>query len=73
MKAIISRGTATGLPAEVGTSDRTVVSHYKTQDGVVRFAKKSAQGKPWRIEFFHDDQFYGQPYHRISSIDQSIR
>jgi len=62
VKAIISRANSCGAIAEVGTTDRTVVSHYKTSGGVVRYARKYAQGKPFRVEFFHDEKFYAEPY-----------
>jgi len=62
MKVIVSREASNGLIPQVGTLDRTVVSHYKTENGVRRFAKQYAKGKRFRIEFFHDDSFYGEPY-----------
>ena len=62
MKAIISRQSANGLIPNVGTSDRIVVSHYKTKDGVRRFAKKYAAGRAYRIEFFLDEKFYCEPF-----------
>ena len=65
MKALISREGSQGKIAEVGTSNRTVVSHYKTQRVVMRFASKYAQGKSYRVEFFHDGQFYNTPFEVI--------
>ena len=62
MKAIISRASASGQIATVGTTDRTLVDHYKTTTGVRRYALQYAKGKPFRIEFFHDDKFYGEPF-----------
>jgi hypothetical protein len=46
-------------------SNRVLVSHYRTKDGVRRFAKKYAansESKLYRIEFFTDANFYGLPY-----------
>jgi hypothetical protein len=62
MKAIISRANERGYLPQVGTTDRTVVSHYKTKDGIRRYARKYAQGREYRIEFFHDSQFYAEPF-----------
>ena len=62
MKALISR-ESNGRIADVGTTHRTVVSHYKTQEGLRRYARKYANGKAYRIEFFHDEEFYGEPFH----------
>ena len=64
MKAIISRHV-NGSFAEVGMSNRVLVSHYKTREGVRRFAKKYAANSPsrlYRIEYFTDENFYGLPY-----------
>ncbi len=66
MKAIISRTNSVGAIAEVGTSDRTIVSHYKTHNGVMRYARKYAQGKTFRVQFFHDSEFYGNPYRCVT-------
>ena len=63
MKAIISRETESGAMAEVGTTNRTVVSHYKTVADIRRFAEKYAAGKRFRIEIFTDNNFYGEPFH----------
>ena len=62
MKAIISRETAQGQIAEVGTTNRTVVSHYKTLQGVRKYAKQYAGDRQYRIEFFYDDSFYSAPF-----------
>lgn len=70
MKAIISRQAANGLIPNVGTSDRTVVSHYKTKEGIRRFAKKYAgqTGRAYRIEYYHDEKFYCEPF----AVEQGI-
>jgi hypothetical protein len=68
MKALISRTAETGTLATVGSGNQTVVSHYKTLRGVLRFARKYAnstsysQGKPYRVEFYTDNHFYGDPF-----------
>ena len=64
MKAIISRAVNDSFP-EVGTTNRMIVSGLKTQAGVMRRAKQYAQGKAFRVEFFTDDNFYGEPYRVI--------
>lgn len=64
MKAIISRERNDGTFAEVGTSDRTVVAGL-TYRGVIRRARRYAQGKRFRVELFHDEQFYAEPYRVI--------
>lgn len=72
MKAIISRQDSNGRIPEVGTTDRTVVSHYKTLQGVRRYARKYANGKLYRIEFFKDECFYGDPF-RVEHSDSRTR
>lgn len=62
MKAIVSRQTSYGTIPEVGMSDRMLISDLTTERGVIRRAKQYAQGKPFRIEFFHSDRFYSDPY-----------
>jgi hypothetical protein len=64
MKAIVSR-TVNGTFPEVGTSDRMLVSDLKTEQGVIKRARHYAQGKTFRVEFFHSDNLYGQPYRVI--------
>ena len=64
MKAIISRTTLTyphEFP-EVGTSDRMVVSTFRTERGVLACARAYAGGRSFRVEFFHAGRFYGEPY-----------
>lgn len=68
MKAIISRQAANGLIPNVGTTDRTVVSHYKTKQGIRRYARMYAKSKAYRIEFFHDEKFYCEPF----AVEQGI-
>jgi len=65
MKAIVSRAVNGAFP-EVGTSDRMIVSNLKTHHGVMRRARRYAQGKPFRVEFFTDEGFYGEPYRVIT-------
>jgi hypothetical protein len=64
MKAIISREheSVPGYIPECGTDNRTLVSHYKTLNGMRRFAKRYAQGRAYRIEFFTDSNFYGDAF-----------
>lgn len=62
MKAIISRARADGSIPEVGTSDRMLVSDLTTERGVLRRAMRYANGKRFRVEFFTDHNFYGNPY-----------
>jgi len=62
MKAIISRASINGVFPNVGTSNRVLVSHYRTKNGVRRFARKYAVGFQYRIEFFHSENFYGMPF-----------
>ena len=64
MKAIITRANEYGEFPQVGTTDRIVVSHYKTSIGVHKFARKYAgmradgvTPRSYRIEFFHDKNF----------------
>jgi hypothetical protein len=45
MKAIISKARADGTIPEVGMSDRMLVSDLLTERGVLRRAKRFAQGK----------------------------
>jgi hypothetical protein len=68
MKAIISRASINGHFPNVGTTDRTVVSHYKTKQGIRKFAKQYAVGRAYRIEFFHPEQFYCEPF----AVEQGI-
>ena len=63
MTAIVSRAV-NGTFAEVGTSDRMLVS-LKTEQGVIRRGRKYAQGKTFRVEFFHSEHLYGNPYRTL--------
>lgn len=62
MKAIISRAREDGSIPEVGMSNRMLVSDLLTERGVIRRAKQYANGKAFRVEFFTDQNFYGNPY-----------
>lgn len=64
MKAIVSRAT-NGVFPEVGTDNRILVSGLKTHHGVTRRARRYAQGKSFRIEFFASEHLYGKPYRVI--------
>ena len=77
MKAIISVATDPTSYPEVGMTDRTIVSRYKTIEGVERYARSFAgmiaRGKGnshgpimgtayYRIEIFSDSGIYNDPY-----------
>jgi hypothetical protein len=68
MKAIISRASINGHFPNVGTTDRTVVSHNKTKQGIRRYARMYAKGMAYRIEFFHAEKFYCEPF----AVEQGI-
>jgi hypothetical protein len=61
MKAIVSQRKADGTYAEVGMNDQTVISGLKTVAGIRRRAARYARG-PHRIQYFSDDNFYGEPF-----------
>ena len=62
MNAIISKQLPDGSYAEVGTSNRVAIEHMKTERDVLRFARKYAGSIGFREEFYHNENFYGQPY-----------
>ena len=62
MKAIISRQNPDGSYAEVGTTNRMVIGHMKSERGILRFARKYAGSIGFRVEFFTTKNFYGEPY-----------
>jgi hypothetical protein len=61
MKVIVSRAI-NGKFAEVGTSDRMLISDLKTERGVIRRARQFAQGKSFRLEYFYSEHLYGNPF-----------
>jgi hypothetical protein len=63
MRIIISRMTDRGWPT-VGMSDRTVRS-VASERVAMNLARDFAGGRSYRIEFFHDNEFYKEPYKTI--------
>jgi hypothetical protein len=61
MKVILTRQNPDGSYDEVGMNNRRLHSHYKTVQGALRYALKSAtpdwRGVTVRFEFFHDAGF----------------
>jgi hypothetical protein len=62
MKALISREDEHGRIAEVGGMNQIFVSGYKTIRGIIKSAKRYANGKRFKIEFFRDSDVYGEPF-----------
>lgn len=62
MRAIISRADETGKIADVGTTDRTLAMHYKTERGILHFAQDYAGPNDYRVEFFRGENIYGEPF-----------
>jgi hypothetical protein len=66
MKIIISRQLTNGSWPTVGTSDRVLFSGVVTESAAIDRATKYAQGRAFRIEFFHDERFYNElPFRTI--------
>lgn len=63
MKAIITKQNADGTFNEVGMNTRALISHLKSERGVLKWAAGYANGKPHRIEFFAN--IYGEPIKTI--------
>ena len=64
MIAIVSRQRSDGSFPDVGTNNRTLWQDLYTISGVIRRARRYAQGKSFRIEFFHDEKFYtAEPFY----------
>ncbi len=62
MIAIVSREVGGKFP-EVGMSDKTIFTHYKTVCGLLRYGVRPyAKGKRCRVELFHDRDLYKEPY-----------
>jgi hypothetical protein len=60
MKILISRSNERGTFDSVGTSNRWLFSDITSERGAISRAIQFAGGKAYRIEFFHDERFYGQ-------------
>ena len=63
MKAIITYPNPDGTYDEVGTRNKWLTSHYKTERGLLRYA---VQGRPARIEYFTN--IFADPY-KVSYVN----
>jgi len=69
MKIIISCQLPNGSWPTVGTSDRVLFSGIVTESAAIDRATKYAQGRAYRIDFFHDERFYNEEPFR--TVEQS--
>ena len=65
-KFLVTREAENGKFDDVGTTNRTVWSDLKTLAGAHRRAKVYAQGRTYRIEVFHAEDFYADSPIQIS-------
>jgi len=63
MQAIITKQNAQGGYDTVGMNNRALISHLKSERGVLKWAAGYAGGRPHRVEFFHN--IYGEPFKTI--------
>jgi hypothetical protein len=62
MVAIITRANSYGEFDAVGTTNRIIVRGLRTYRGVHARARLFASGGAYKIEFYHDGRFYGDPF-----------
>ena len=62
MQILISRMTNAGTWPTVGTTDRLTFQNIQSERDAMRLAIRWAQGRSYRIEFFQDGKFYGEPF-----------
>jgi hypothetical protein len=66
MITIVRRGNERGQFSQSGTVNNWLFQDIKTPTGAVERAVKYASGRAYRIEFYHEEQFYsGAPPFRI--------
>jgi len=65
MIILVQRENNHGNIARVGNTNQTIQSHYKTVQGALKFARRYAKGKHFKIKFFHDDKPYGEAFRII--------
>jgi hypothetical protein len=63
MRAIITKQNAAGGYDSAGMNNRALISHLKSEHGVIKWAAGYAGGRPHRIELFTN--IYGEPYKTI--------
>jgi len=63
MQAIITKQDENGVFRECGMTYRALISHLKSERGVLKWAAGFAGGRPHRIELFTN--IYGEPYKTI--------
>jgi hypothetical protein len=63
MQAIITKQNAQGGYDSAGMNNRALISHLKSERGVLKWAAGYANGKPHRVEFFTN--IYGEPFKTI--------
>lgn len=64
MKAIITRQNNAGGFDSVGMTNRALISHLKSEHGVLKWAAGYAGGRPHKIELYAGN-VYGEPYKTI--------
>lgn len=65
MRAIITKQNSAGGFDTVGMNNRVLISHLKTERGVLKWAAGYAGGKPHKIEFYAEN-IYGAPFKTIT-------
>ena len=63
MQAIITKQDENGVYRECGMTYRVLISHLKSERGILKWAAGYAGGRPHRVEFFHN--IYGEPFKTI--------
>jgi len=66
MKILITRQNESDSFDTVGTTNRWLFSDIQTEQGAIERAIQYAEGRAYRIEFFHNEHFYNsQPFRTI--------
>jgi len=62
MKVIVTRENNDGTYDEVGMKNIMLISWLKADYAILKHAREFANGKPFRLQYFHDTTFYGAPF-----------
>lgn len=62
MKVIVTKQNDDGTYNEVGMNTRMLINWLKADYAILKHARQFANGKPFRLEYFHDTTLYGVPF-----------